>query len=421
MTISAQTGGSRKRIYMDYAAACPLDDRVLEAMTPYFKGNFGNPSSLHAAGREPRKALADARQKVAGLISAKRKEEVVFTSGATEASNLGIKGVALRMKAEGKHIVTSAIEHISILNIMKHLEKNGFEISYIPPTNDGFVDIEKLEQSIRKDTVLASIMYANNEIGTLQPVDEIGKFLQEKDVYFHCDAVAAEGKVPIDVEKSKIDLLTLSSNDLYGPKGAGALYVKDGTRIEAVDQGGGQERGLRSGTEDMPAIVGFGAAAEFARVEMAAEGERLRDLRDRLIKGIGERIEDAFLNGHPTKRLPNNANFRFRYVEGESMLLNLDMAGISVASSSPCTSKSLLPSHVLLACEIPTEEAQSAVQFTLGRSNTAAEVDYVIEVMPGIIEKLRAMSPFSPKNLEEMRTTAGHREPEEERQHHMDE
>ncbi len=413
MVSSAPPGSLGKRIYMDYAAACPVDDRVLAAMAPYFQEKFGNPSSLHSAGRDPRKALAEAHEKVAGLINAKRKEEIVLTSGATEASNLGIKGVALRMRSEGKHVVTSAIEHISILNIMKNLEKNGFEVSYIPPTHDGFVDLAKLEGALRKDTVLVSVMYANNEIGTLQPIEEIGKLLQERDIYFHCDAVAAEGKVPIDVERSRIDLLTLSSNDLYGPKGAGALYVRDGTRIEAIDQGGGQERGLRSGSEDMPAVVGFGKAAELAKAEMPGESERLKGLRDRLIKGISQGIEDAFLNGHPVKRLPNNANFRFRYVEGESMLLNLDMAGISVASSSPCTSKNLLPSHVLLACEIPTEEAQSAVQFTMGRSNTLEEVERVIEVMPGIIEKLRAMSPFSPKNLEEMRATAGHREHEE--------
>ncbi len=407
------TSGASKRIYMDYAAACPVDERVLAAMTPYFTETFGNPSSLHAAGRQPRKALEEARAKVASLVNAKRKEEVIFTSGGTEANNIGIKGVASRMKPEGNHIVTSSIEHISVLNIMKFLEKTGFEVTYVPPTNDGFVDLQKLQESIRKDTILATIMYANNEIGTLQPIDELGKILEEKDVFFHVDAVAAAGKVPIDVQKSKIDLLTVSSNDMYGPKGAGALYIKDGTRIEAVVQGGGQERGLRSGSENMPAIVGFGAAAELARAEMGSEGSRLAALRDGLIKGITERIEDSWVNGHPTKRLPNNANFRFRYVEGESMLLNLDMAGISVASSSPCTSKSLLPSHVLLACEIPTEEAQSALQFTLGRSNTMEEVDHVVEILPGIIKKLRAMSPFSQRNIEEMRSTAGHREPEE--------
>jgi cysteine desulfurase len=417
--MSYQASGAKKRIYMDYSAATPIDERVLAAMMPYYTEKFGNPSSLHNAGREPRKAMEEARSKVASLFNAKRKEEIIFTSNGTESNNIGIKGVAMRMKGDGKHIITSAIEHISVLNIMKYLEKNGFEITFIPPTGDGFVELQKLEQAIRKDTVLVSIMYANNEIGTLQPIDEIGKLLEEKDIFFHVDAVAAAGKVPIDVQKSKIDLLSVSSNDLGGPKGVGALYVKDGTRIEAVNQGGGQERGLRSGSEDIPAIVGFGTAAEIAENEMPAEGERLKGLRDKLIRGVLEGIEDSYLNGHPIKRLPNNANFRFRYVEGESMLLNLDMAGISVSSSSPCTSKSLLPSHVLLACEIPTEEAQSAVQFTLGRSNTEDEIDYVLGVFPGIIKKLRAMSPFSPANLAEMRSTAGHREKED--HHHIEE
>jgi cysteine desulfurase len=417
--MSYQASGAKKRIYMDYSAATPVDERVLAAMMPYYTEKFGNPSSLHNAGREPRKAMEEARSKVASLLNAKRKEEIIFTSNGTESNNIGIKGVAMRMKGDGKHIITSAIEHISVLNIMKYLEKNGFEITFIPPTGDGFVELQKLEQAIRKDTVLVSIMYANNEIGTLQPIDEIGKLLEEKDIFFHVDAVAAAGKVPIDVQKSKIDLLSVSSNDLGGPKGTGALYVKDGTRIEAVNQGGGQERGLRSGSEDIPAIVGFGTAAEIAKNEMPAEGERLKGLRDKLIRGVLEGIEDSYLNGHPIKRLPNNANFRFRYVEGESMLLNLDMAGISVSSSSPCTSKSLLPSHVLLACEIPTEEAQSAVQFTLGRSNTEDEIDHVLEVFPGIIKKLRAMSPFSPANLAEMRSTAGHREKED--HHHIEE
>jgi len=397
---------------MDHAAACPVDERALAAMMPFFGDKFGNPSSLHSSGREPRKAIDEARDRVAKLLNAKRKEEIIFTSNGTEASNIGIKGVAMRMKGEGKHIITSSIEHISVLNIMKFLEKNGFDITYVPPTVDGLVDLKRFEESLRKDTVLATVMYANNEIGTLQPIDEIGKLLEERDVFFHVDAVAAAGKVPIDVQRSKVDLLSISSNDLYGPKGAGALYVKDGTRIEAVSQGGGQERGLRSGSEDVPAIVGFGAAAEIARNEMAAESERQMRLRDKLIDGVLARVNDSFLNGHRRNRLPNNANFRFRFVEGEAMLLNLDMAGISVSSSSPCTSKSLLPSHVLLACDIPTEEAQSAVQFTLGRENTEAEIDHVLEVLPGIVRKLRAMSPFSQANIEEMRSTAGHRDEE---------
>jgi len=408
--MTAPTSVAKRRVYMDYAAACPVDGRALEAMIPYFVDKFGNPASLHGAGRDPRKAVDDARAKVAQLFNAKRKEEIIFTSGGTESSNIGIKGVALRMKGEGKHVVTSAIEHISVLNIMKALEKNGFEISYVPPTEDGFVDLGKLEQALRPDTVLVSVMYANNEVGTIQPIDEIGELLERKDIYFHVDAVAAAGKVPIDVQRARIDLMSVSANDLYGPKGAGALYVKDGTRIEAVSQGGGQERGLRSGSENVPAIVGFGAAAEIARNDMAGESERIRGLRDKLIDGILKGVPDSLLNGSRERRLPNNANIRFRFVEGESMLLNLDMMGISVSSSSPCTSKSLLPSHVLLACDIPTEEAQSAVQFTLGRFNTTEDVDYVTEVVPGIINKLRAMSPFSQVNIEEMRSTAGHRE-----------
>lgn len=416
--MSFQSSGAKRRIYMDYAAACPVDPRVLEAMLPYFSERFGNPSSLHSSGREPKKALEEARARVASLFNAKRNEEIIFTSNGTESNNLAIKGVAMRMKNEGRHIVTSAIEHISVLNIMKHLEKNGFEVTYIRPTADGFVDLAEFEKALRKDTVLASVMYANNEIGTLQPIDEIGRLLGEKDIFFHVDAVAAAGKVPIDVQKSKIDLMSVSANDMYGPKGAGALYVRDGTRIEAVNQGGGQERGLRSGSEDVPAIVGFGKAAEIAKQEMPSEAARLSSLRDRLIKGILEGIDDSFLNGHPSRRLPNNANFRFRFVEGESMLLQLDMAGISVSSSSPCTSKSLLPSHVLLACAIPTEEAQSALQFTLGRGNTEEDIDYVLTTLPRIVTQLRALSPFSRQNIEEMRETAGHREEEH---HHADE
>jgi cysteine desulfurase len=415
--MTMQASGAKRRVYMDYGAASPVDPRVTEAMMPFFSDRFGNPSSLHAAGREPKKALEDARAKVAALVNAKRKEEVVFTSGGTEASNLGIKGVAMRMRNEGKHIVTSAIEHISVLNIMKALEKAGFEVTLVPPTADGFVDPGEIERALRKDTVLVSVMHANNEIGTLQPIGEIGRLLEQKDVYFHVDAVAAAGKVPIDVQASGIDLMSISSNDMYGPRGAGTLYVRDGTKVEAVGQGGGQERGLRSGSENIPAIVGFGRAAEIAKAEMASEGERILRLRDRLVDGMLGSVPDVFLNGHRTKRLPNNANFRFRYVEGESMLLNLDMMGISVSSSSPCTSKSLLPSHVLLACKVPTEEAQSAVQFTLGRGNTDEDIGYVLDVMPGIAKKLRAMSPFSPENLQEMRASAGHRDRDD---HHHD-
>lgn len=404
------TNQRRKTVYMDHAAASPVDGRVLEAMTPYFSDLYGNPSSLHNTGREPRKAMEDAREKVARLINAGRKEEIVFTSGGTEANNMAMKGAALRARRRGKHIVTSTIEHISVLNIVKFLQKSGFDVTHVPVDRDGSVDIGELERAIRSDTTLVSVMYANNEIGTIQKVDEIAGILEGKDIIFHTDAVAAAGKIPIDLQRTRIDLMTMSSNDMCGPKGAGALFVRDGTSLEAVTQGGGQERGLRPGSEDIPSIVGFGAAAEIATSEMDGEGERLTKLRNRLIDGIESRVEDAFLNGHRTLRLPQNANFRFSYVEGEAMLLNLDMMGVSVSSSSPCTSKSLLPSHVLLACGIPTEEAQSAIQFTLGRSNMDDDVGYIVEALPGIVKKLREMSPFSARNLEEMQSSAGHRD-----------
>lgn len=405
------TGGREtRRVYMDYAAASPVDERVLKEMTPYFSDLYGNPSSLHGDGRGPRKALDGARESVARLVNAGKKEEILFTSGGTEANNMAVKGAAMRARKKGTHIVTSTIEHISLINIMKFLQKNGFEVTTVPVSQEGIVDVGELERALRDDTILASIMYANNEIGTIQDVDEIGRLLDERDVLFHTDAVAATGKIPIDVQRSKIDLLTLSSNDIYGPKGVGALFVKEGTPLESVTQGGGQERGLRSGSENMPGIVGLGAAAGIAVKEMDDEARRLTRLRDRLVDGIESGVEEAYLNGHRARRLPNNANFRFRYVEGEAMLLNLDMMGISVSSSSPCTSKSLLPSHVLLACGIPSEEAQSAVQFTMGRGTTSEDVDYVLEVLPGVIKKLREMSPFSSKNIEEMRSTAGHKD-----------
>ena len=415
--MDAGDSGRQRRIYMDYAAGSPVDERVLEAMMPYFSELYGNPSSIHSSGRAPRSAIDGAREEVAALVNAGRKEELVFTSGGTEGNNLAVKGAALRARRKGRHVVTSATEHITIINIMKALQKDGFEVTSVPVDDEGFVDVGAVEDALREDTTVVSIMYANNEIGTLQPIDDIGELLSSRDSVFHVDAVAAAGKVPIDVQRSKIDLMTISSNDMYGPKGVGAVFVRDGTGLETIGQGGGQERGLRSGSENTPGIVGFGMAAELARSEMGAESERLTGLRDRLIKGITEGVEDCFLNGHSTKRLPNNANFRFRYVEGESMLLNLDMMGISVSSSSPCTSKSLLPSHVLLACGVPTEEAQSALQFTLGKGNTGEDVDYVVEVLPGIVSKLRSMSPFNPTTLEEMKSTAGHRD-KKERHHH---
>ena len=398
-------------IYLDYNASTPVDPRVTEAMQPFFEKVWANPSSRsHRPGREAFNALEEARRTVAGALGARSASEIVFTSGATEANNLALVGAAKGLATRGRHLVTQATEHPSVLAVMRALRDEGRELTEIGVDREGKVRLDALESALRDDTVLVSLMLANNETGIVQPVREAASIVHRRGALLHCDAAQGVGKIPVDVTDLEVDLLSLSGHKLYAPKGVGALYVKDGTRIEPMELGGGQERGLRSGSENTPGIVGFGAAAEMAKREMLSEGHRLTTLRDRLIKGMLANVQDVFLNGHPTRRLPHNANFRYRYVEGEAMLLNLDMMGISVSSSSPCTSKSLLPSHVLLACDIPTEEAQSAVQFTLGKSNNEEEVDYVLGIMPDVVRKLRAMSPFSPENLEEMRSTAGHRD-----------
>ena len=384
---------------MDHAAGMPVDPRVFEAMKPYFMENYGNPSSSHSFGASVKNALMESREKVARLIGAEKPKEVIFTSGGTESNNLAIKGVAYRNKDKGNHIITTTIEHISMINICKHLQKQGFEITYIPVDKQGMVDPEKLKDAITDKTILISVMYANSEIGTIQPIREIGKIAHENQIYFHVDAVAAAGKAPINVEEENIDLLSISSNDMYGPKGIGALYIKKGTRIQTVIQGGGQERGLRSGTENIPGIVGMGKAAEIAQEEMEAEGRRLSQLRDKLIKGVLNKIQRSYLNGHPTKRLPNNANLRFSYIEGESLILGLDVLGVQVSSGSACTSKTLEPSHVLLAIGLAHEEAHGSLVFTMGKQNSEGDVDYVLEVLPGVVKKLRAMSPLTPKEM----------------------
>lgn len=384
---------------MDHAAGMPIDPRVFEAMKPYFMENYGNPSSSHSFGSNARNALMESREKVARLIGAEKPEEIIFTSGGTESNNLAIKGVAYRNKDKGNHIIATAIEHISVINICKHLQKQGFEITYIPVDKQGMVDPQKIKDKITDKTILISVMYANGEIGTIQPIREIGKITHENQICFHVDAVAAAGKVPINVEKENIDLLTISSNDMYGPKGMGALYIKKGTKIQPVTQGGGQERGLRSGTENIPGIVGMGKAAEIAQGEMEAEGRRLSQLRDKLIKGVLSTIERSYLNGHPTKRLPNNANLRFSYIEGESLILGLDMLGIQVSSGSACTSKTLEPSHVLLAIGLAHEEAHGSLVFTMGKQNMEEDVDYVLEVLPNVVKRLRSMSPLTPKEM----------------------
>lgn len=384
-------------VYMDYASSSPVDPRVIEAMLPYFSEKHGNPSSVHQIGRESFEAIEDSRRKIASLINAERPDELIFTSGATESINLAIKGLAFRRLDKGKHIVTSKIEHISTMNALKFLSTKGFKITYLPVDEFGFVDPVALNDAITRETILISISYANGEVGTIQNVGEIGKIARDQGVTFHVDAVAAIGKLSIDVRKDGIDLLSFSSNDLYGPKGVGALFIRKGTKIEPIIHGGGQERGLRSGSENLPGIVGFGKAAEIAKKEMEVETSRLTELRDKLIKGILKKTENVWLNGHPTKRLPNNANFRFKFIEGESLVLRLSDFGIASATSSACTSKTLEPSHVLLAMGIPAADAQGSLLLTMGRWTQNEDVEYVIDNVPLAVDFLRKLSPLIPQ------------------------
>ncbi|MGB9853540.1 MAG: cysteine desulfurase family protein [Candidatus Bathyarchaeales archaeon] len=388
-----------KKVYMDHIASKPVDSRVMDAILAFMREFYGNPSSIHSFGHEPKKALEEARTKIAKLINAERTESIIFTSGATESNNIAIKGVAYRNMDRGKHLIASSIEHMSVINPCKYLKTKGFDVTFLPVDKYGLVDLNSLERELREETVLVSIQYANGEIGTIQPLREISQIVHRKNAYLHVDATAANGQVPIDVQKDDIDLLTLSSNDMYGPKGVGALYIRSGVRIEPIIHGGGQERGLRSGTENVPGIVGFGKASEIAVKEMQAESERLIKLRDKLIKGLLDSIPYAFLNGHPKNRLPDNAAVRFNFIEGESILLSLDMMGVAASSGSACTAKTLEPSHVLLATGLKHEEAHGSVLFTLGKQNTEYEVDYVVQIMPDIVKRLRAMSPLTPKEL----------------------
>ena len=389
-----------KRIYMDYQAGSPVDPRVVEAMAPYFGAAFGNPSSTHVFGQEAKAAVEEARAKIASMIGAERKEDIVFTSGGTESNNLALVGAAQRNKEKGNAIVSSSIEHISILNICKYLSRLGFETRQIPVDNQGLVDPITIERMITDKTILVSVMYANGEIGTIEPIADIGRITHAHGALFHVDAVAAAGRVPIDVEKENIDLLSISSNDIYGPKGVGALYVRKEARIRPIIMGGGQERGLRSGTENVPGIVGMGKAAEIAVQEMSNESAQLARLRDKLRTKIPEHIPHSYVNGHPTRRLPNNLSVRFSYIEGESLVLSLDMEGIAVSSGSACSSKTLEVSHVLRAIGLKHEEAHGSLLFSLGRWNTEVEVDEVLRLLPEIVRRLRRMSPLTPKELQ---------------------
>ena len=372
---------------MDYASTTPVDPRVLKMMLPYFTKKFGNSMSIHSFGREAKKILEDSRESIANLMNA-TPEEIIFTSSATESNNLALKGVALANKDKGKHIIVSKIEHHCVLESAKWLEKNGFEVTYLAVDKYGFINLNELENAIRKDTILVSIMHANNEIGTIEPIEEIGKICKEKGVYFHTDAAQTYGKIPIDVERMNVDLLTASSHKIYGPKGAACLFVRNGVKIEPLLHGGGHEFGLRSSTVNVPAIVGFAEAAKICKKEMKKETERQIKLRNKLIKDILE-IENSHLNGHPTIRLQNNANFWFDSIEGESLVMELDMRGIAASTGSACSTESLEPSHVLLAIGLKYHEARGSLRLSIGRWTTEKEVDYVLKVLPRCVEKLR--------------------------------
>jgi len=380
-----------RRIYLDHAATTPVHPQDKEKMLPYLSENYGNPSSIHWFGREARKAIDEAREEVAKLIGAKF-EEIIFTSGGTEADNLALIGSALASK--GKHLITSQIEHHAVLHTAEYLEKNGYEVTYLPVDKYGLVSPEAVKEAIRDDTFLISIMHSNNEIGTIQPIKEIGQIAKEKGIYFHVDGVQSVGNVPIDVNELNIDMLSLSSHKIYGPKGVGALYVRKGVKIKPIIHGGAHELNYRAGTENVPGIVGLGAAAKLAREELPERAKHLKSLRDKLVKGVMDNIEHTIYNGHPEQRLPGNASFCFRFIEGESLLLNLDILGIAASSGSACTSGSLDPSHVLLAIGLPHEVAHGSLRFSLGMDNTEEDIDYVIEQLPKVIEKLRSMSPL---------------------------
>jgi cysteine desulfurase len=380
------------RVYLDYAATTPLDPRVLNAMKPYFSKKFGNSMSLHSFGLEAKQALEESREAVAKFMNADS-EEIIFTGSATESINSVLKGIAFANKEKGKHIITSAIEHHAVLESCKWLEKQGFEITYLPVDKYGFVDLEKLESSIKNDTILVSIMHANNEIGTIEPIKEIGKICKEMEVLFHTDAVQSFGKIPIDVNKMNIDLLSLSAHKFYGPKGVGATFIRKGIKIEPLLHGGGHEFGLRSSTENIAGTVGLAEAVRLRIKEMKPESIRLTKLRDYLIKNI-LKIENSHLNGHPTKRLANNANFWFAFIEGEALVIQLDSYGIAGSTGSACSSSTLEPSHVLMAIGLKHEEAHGSLRLSLGKYTSKAEIDYTIKVLPKVIENLRKISPF---------------------------
>ncbi|NVM37674.1 MAG: cysteine desulfurase [Candidatus Lokiarchaeota archaeon] len=386
-------------VYLDYQAAKPVDVRVVSEMTMYLNKKFANPSSLHCEGDEATNALSISRQKVADFINAPNPDSIIFTSGATESNNLALIGSVMRNKKKGNHIIISEIEHISILNIAKYLERQGFKVSRVPVDQYGTVRLDKLARLITDKTILISISTASNEVGSLQPIEEISEIAVKNNILFHTDAVASESVIPLDVQQIPIDLMTLSSNDIYGPRGVGALYLKKGVRVNPIIIGGGQERGIRSGSENIPGIVGFAKAAEIMKNEIHADAEKLKILRDKLIKGILESIPKSHLNGHPEHRLPYNAHFRFDYIEGESLILSLKDENIAAATGSACSSRTLEPSHTLIAMGLLHEEAHGSLEVTLGRFTQDKDVDKLIEVLPNIVKRLRLLSPLTPPDL----------------------
>jgi cysteine desulfurase len=378
-------------IYLDYNATTPLDKRVFEKMRPYLGEVYANPSSIYYFAQNARKAVEDARNQVANLLGAKD-NEIIFTAGGTESNNTAIKGVAFFRQRKSSHIITSKIEHDAVLNPCRFLEKQGFKLTYLNVDSAGIVDIEELRRSIRKDTILVSVMYANNEVGTIQPVKQIAQLCRERGIYFHTDAVQAVGKIPIDVRTLGVDMLSLSAHKLYGPKGAGALYVREGVELEPLLHGGSHEHNMRAGTENTSAVVGLGQASEIAKEEMPAEEKKVRNLRDKLEQGIKDKIPEIKVNGHHKNRLYNTLNVCINHTQGENLLINLDFKGICVSSGSACTSGAFEPSHVLLAMGIPAEIARSSLRFSLGKYNTEEEIEKVLKVLPPIVKKLRKMS-----------------------------
>lgn len=382
-----------KRIYLDNTATTPTHPDVVKAMLPYFTDVFGNPSSIHSYGQEGKEAIEEARVKVAELIGA-QDEEIVFTSGGTEADNFALKGMVYANEKKGNHIIASPIEHHAVMETCKFLEQRGFSVTFLPVDRYGLVDPDDVRRAITSETILISVMHANNEIGTIEPIAEIGKLAREAEICFHTDAVQTVGHIPVDVGEFGVDLLSLSAHKLYGPKGVGALYIRKGTKITPFMHGGEQERRRRASTENLPGIVGLGKAVELVRQEMSEEAERLTLLRDYFIKGLMERIDHVHLNGHPRARLPNNVNVSIDFVEGESMVLNLDLEGICASTGSACSSASLEPSHVLLATGVLPEQAHGSLRLTSGRWTTEEDIQRVLEVLPRIVAKLRAMSPL---------------------------